>query len=324
MSVFRSRPFAGESDLRLLVAFAQDATAARWPRSTYWHAGDIVWQAFDLVRHETVEDIYLWFDRDALAGFVLFEPPLTFEFDVRPGVALDGPLLAQMLTWAESHRRQLLDVGDGDVPRAYGMFGQGTVATTALESDGERIAALEHRGYASVERHSICYARSLDRSIPGSRLPENMHVRHASDADLEERVDLHRDAWSVWGSSNATVDNYRRLRAAPVYDQELDVVVEGERGNLVSYCICWVDPRNGVATFEPVGTRPGFTGRGLAREAIFEALRRLRARGVHTALVGTASINERALRLYPSCGFEVVDRRRYYVKQIADNGDSSR
>ena len=35
-------------------------------------------------------------------------------------------------------------------------------------------------------------------------------------------VDLHRDAWSVWGPSPATVEAYRRLRAAPLYDEELD------------------------------------------------------------------------------------------------------
>ena len=37
---------------------------------------------------------------------------------------------------------------------------------------------------------------------------------------------------------------------------------------------------------------------------------------MHTALVGTASVNERALRLYPACGFEHVDEEHYYVKPL--------
>ena len=106
------------------------------------------------------------------------------------------------------------------------------------------------------------------------------------------------------------------LRAHPLYDEQLDIVVEAPDGQLVSYCICWVDAANGVGVFEPVGTRPAYAGRGLARAAIFEGMRRLRDRGMHAARVSTASINERALRLYPACGFEVVDIRRYYVKAV--------
>ncbi len=315
MPVYSSRAFSGESDLRLLIEFAQRATAARGPRSTYWHAGDIVWQIVPFVAAKAVEDINLWFDGDGLAGVVVFEPPLNFEFDVRAGVALDGSLLAEMLSWAEARRRRSLTAGDSDAPRAYAMLGDG-VARTALESDVERIGVLERRAYLPSDRHSVCYARKLDVAVPQSRLAAGMRVRHATDADLDQRVDLHRDAWSVWGPSGATVAGYRRLRSAPLYDQELDIIVEADDGTLVSYCICWIDAANGVATFEPVGTRPGYAGRGFAREAIFEGFRRLADRGMHTALVSTASVNEPALRLYPSCGFELVDRRRYYVKPI--------
>lgn len=48
----------------------------------------------------------------------------------------------------------------------------------------------------------------------------------------------------------------------------------------------------------------------------------MQTRGLHTALVATASVNERARVLYPSCGFVEVDRAHYYVKQLA--GDLTR
>lgn len=141
-------------------------------------------------------------------------------------------------------------------------------------------------------------------------------VRHATEADLEERAELHRDAWSAWGESAFSVNRYRRLRAAPVYREELDIVVEAPDGPLVSYCICWVDEATGVGVFEPVGTRPEYTGRGLGRAAIHEGLRRLRDLGMHTALIGTASVNEPALALYPSCGFEFVEKEVYWVRAV--------
>ncbi len=311
-----SRAFVGESDLELLIEFARRATAARSPGTTYWHAGDIVWQVFPYVGADVVDDIRLWFDDGVLAGFVLFEPPLRFEFDVSARSTLDHALLSEMLAWSEGRRGELLREGAPDTPRAYAALGEQTIATTALESDVARIAALRRHGYEADDGGATYYARSLDVAIPESRLPEGMRLRHATDADLEQRVDLHRDAWSVWGPSSATVEAYRRLRGAPLYQQDLDVVIESGDGRLVSYCICWVDGTNGVATFEPVGTRPEFAGRGLAREVIFEALQRLRDRGMRRALVSTASVNERAMRLYPSCGFEVADRGRFYVKPL--------
>ena len=134
------------------------------------------------------------------------------------------------------------------------------------------------------------------------------------DADLEARVDVHRDAWSVWGRSTVTVETYRRLRSAPLYDPELDIVLEDPSGRFLSYCIGWMDIANGIGHFEPVGCRPDFTGRGYARTVTIEGLRRMQARGLHTALVGTESVNQRAQVLYPSCGFEEVDRAHYYVK----------
>ena len=48
-----------------------------------------------------------------------------------------------------------------------------------------------------------------------------------------------------------------------------------------------------------------------------KAIRRMQSRGLHTALVATASVNQRARALYPSCGFVEVDRAYYYVKELA-------
>jgi ribosomal protein S18 acetylase RimI-like enzyme len=42
----------------------------------------------------------------------------------------------------------------------------------------------------------------------------------------------------------------------------------------------------------------------------------MRARGLHTALVETASVNERARVLYPSNGFVEVDCAHNYTKGV--------
>ena len=316
MPGFTSRPFAGASDLNLLIDFARSASAARLPGVSYWHPGDMVWQLFPFSHLPVVEEVRLWFDDDGLAGFVLFEPPLNCTFDVRPGISLDGPLLDDMLGWAEERRRRIARPGD-DVPIAYAMLGEATLATIALESDVERRRALARRGYVLTDaRHNVSYSQVLDQEIPAAPLPSGYWLRHATDADIEARAELHRDAWSVWGNSTFSAKRYARLRTAPVYNPELDVVLEAPGGQLVSFCIAWADPTSGVGTFEPVGTRPAFARKGMGRAVVTEGLRRLRERGMHTARIGTASVNTGALALYPSCGFGLVDQELYYVKQM--------
>ena len=316
MPGFTSRPFRGASDLTLVIDFARSASAARLPGVSYWHPGDIVWQLFPFSHLPLVEEARLWFDDDGLAGFVLFEPPLNCTFDVRPGIPLDGPLLDDMLGWAEERRRGIARPGE-DVPIAYAMLGSGTLATIALESDVERRRALERRGYRLTDaRHNVRYSQPLDHDIAPAPLPSGFVLRHAADTDIEARAEAHRDAWSVWGTSTFSAKRYARLRTAPVYDPELDVVLEAPDGQLESFCIAWADPASGVGIFEPVGTRPAFARKGLGRAVVTEGLRRLRERGMHTARIGTASVNTGALALYPSCGFGLVDKELYYVKTV--------
>ena len=189
----------------------------------------------------------------------------------------------EMLTWSE------------DLGRSLAASDGATLTTSALDTDADRIDLLERRGYQKTERYSARMSRSLDKTLPEPTPPDDMRLRHATNADIEERVATHRCAWSVWGESKVTVDSYRRLRNAPGYDEELDIVLETADGTFASYCVCWLDTTNGVGLFEPVGTGPEFTGRGCAQAVIVEGLRRLRDRGMHTAIVQTASINERAL-----------------------------
>lgn len=317
MTTYSSRPYAGARDLEALIRFAREGTAARLPGLTYWNAGDIPWQlgmfpeGADFSGH-----VRLWEDDAGRAvALAIFEPPLNFEFDVLPIVGPGGGIAEEIFGWVEERRRASLG-SEGEVPRAYAMLGEDTLSTTALDSDRERIAFLADRGYKKVERHSVRYRRSLDEALREPALPPGMRFADATEANLDERVDLHRDAWSVWGPSSFSASRYRRLRAAPIYDETLDIVVEGSDGRLLSYCICWFDEANGIGHFEPVGTRTGFAGQGLGRAVVMEGLRRLKARGAHTALIGTASVNAPALRTYAACGFEFVERQHYYSKTV--------
>jgi ribosomal protein S18 acetylase RimI-like enzyme len=294
------------------------ATGARWPRSTYQKVGDVVWSFTPGL--DPSDNIRLWFDRDSLAAYAWFEPPLNAEFDIRPGLSAYDQLGDEILGWAEGRQQNLARIGTEPVSKAHAMLvgDAHALSVTALSSDEQRISLLRRRDYRRADGFNVLYSRSLvDAPIAAPQLPIGLRLRHATDDDLEARVDVHRDAWSVWGRSKITVESYRLLRSAPLYLPELDVVLEDATGRFLSYCIGWHDAANGIGHFEPVGCRPDSTGRGYARAVTLEAMRRMKSRGLHTALVSTASVNERARVLYPSSGFLEVDRAYFYTKQPA-------
>lgn len=325
MNCLVSRHYTGGSDLGLLIEFAASAAKARWPRSTYKKVGDVVWM-MRAPGFDPFADLQLWFDGSELVAYGWFDPPLNFDFDIKPGLAAYDSLGDEILQWAEARRRTLARAGEQSIPKAFSMLGYDAVAMTeVLRSDEQRKSLVERRGYTQTEGFGVVYSRSLEDLIAAPKLDSSLlRLRHATDADLEERVDLHRDAWSAWGSSTWTsterlkaLEGYRWLRNAPVYDQELDIVLEDPSGRFLAYCIGWFDAVNGFGHFEPVGCRPTCTRRRYARAVMVEAMRRMRARGTHTALVATAGVNAPARALYPSCGFVEVERAHHYTKDIS-------
>lgn len=282
-----------DADLSRLITFASAATARRWPMPAYWHPGDVVWRVFGRTDAAPSQNIRLWLDHDAVAGVAWFEMPDHVEFQTRQDAYA---FLPEMLAWAQARAASA---------------GASSIETAALVSDGARIATLADAGFVRDERHAVRMRRALAGAEAGA-LPGGFVLRHATDDDIEERVAAHRDGWSVWGPSGMTVETYRNLRAAPFYHESLDVIAEAPTGEIASCCICWMDAETGTGYFEPVSTRPAYAGRGLGKAVTMEGLRRLRERGAHTALVQTASMNARALRLYASCGFEVTEREHLY------------
>ena len=115
MSQVASRPFAGASDLPLLIDFARQATRERLPGPTYYHAGDIVWQ---LYRAGPGGDVRLWLDGAAVVALAIYERPLNFHYEVLRGHELLEP---DVIAWAEDLRASTPDAES--TPIAYQMLG---------------------------------------------------------------------------------------------------------------------------------------------------------------------------------------------------------
>ena len=331
-----ARPFT-RGDLAALNAFVAQA-AARAPEHVYLMTSDVAWR---LPGSGPKHNLRLWHDqsnaRDALAGFVWFEPTTGFEFELRHDIDYGSPLASAMLDWAEARRREFapayprfIDLDSMEQwadeinhPRPPSASDGACLTTVAFDTDAPRIAVLEARGYRATKHFMPDYRCDLTRPVPercrsrgqarSHELPAGARLRHVTDADLDARIACHRASWL---QSAFDAARYAEVRSSPCYDAELDIVLEAADGTFASYCLCWADHTTGIGSYEPVGTRPEWRGRGVGRAVIHEGLRRLRDKGMRVARVGTAGFNAPAQALYASCGFERIGTLRTYLKVL--------
>jgi mycothiol synthase len=300
---FISRLYTSDADLQQLIGFLTMANAGGLSRG-YMHLGDLIWGMYQNTIFDPHANIRVWEDDGELLGFAWFSPPHEVVPQAHPRLWGDAGLLDEMLAWGK-HRAREAGRKEGD---------KQTLQTWCLENDAQRLALLAERGFARDDFHMLHMQRDLSEPIPDLVPPEGAVVRHVGGEDeWQERVETHRE---VWHPSKVTLEAYRRLRAAPIYRAELDLVAAAPDGTFASYCICWLDSANRTGEFEPVGTRPAFRRRGIGKAVTHEGLRRLREHGAQTALVYSIGHSEPARKLYEAAGFQVVNREYLFVKEL--------
>lgn len=299
---FISRPFAESTDLAKVISFMHRINAER-PETGYLHVGDVLWQLYQNTVFDPARHSRLWEDQAGeLVALALHERPDGVMFQVRPDWRGRDILEPEILAWGATHV-------DATSP-AY----DGHLWARIPDTDPDTIASLTRLGFHRDDWFAVNMRHPLTETVTLPTLPPGFTVRAVGEeTEWEARVNLHRD---VWHPSRVTLDAYQRLRGVPGYDPELDLVVVAPEGEMVAYCICWWDEVNRTGEFEPVGTREKWRGRGLGKIVIAEGLRRLQARGAHTAYVTTPGSNTAAQRLYESAGFTTYTREYLYGRLL--------
>jgi ribosomal protein S18 acetylase RimI-like enzyme len=297
MPVMPRRYQAGDIE-RLREALSRAHAGAE--ATTVMHPGDLTWALSRSSSVDLFETVMVWDAGDDVAGFALVEP---------------GELEVQVLERDPTRRRAML-IGVLDIAitasreagstrlraecHAGDAIWAGLLATAGFALDEQRTTS---RG--EPHRGTVRFAQDL----PGTFDVPSRTVRAVGDTeDWPARVEIAR---AVWAPSIATLESYMRLRSAPGYAADLDLVAD-EDGVLTSYAVVWYDEGSGVGEFEPVGTHPDHRRQGAARAVMLEGLHRLQQRGARRALVMSSADNPASLALYRSVGFAEIDNTRFW------------
>jgi len=307
---FTVRPYASEADLLQMQEFLMESRAVsgdwRFP-----HVGELTWDFFMVACHlHPAGHIRLWHDAAGrLSAYAMLGEDPSFSCWVAPEHEWAG-VEAEALSWAEE---RLAELRRQD-PRGWG----GRLAAGARRDDERRIAFLEKRGFRYVgEFAEVNMLRRLDGPLPEAPLPAGCRVRGMEEVGrVTGRARAQREVWQPWTVGRVGDEDYAAFMRLPGYRPELDVVAVLADGVVASYANCWVDASNRIGDFGPVGTRPAYRRRGLARAVLVEGLRQMRAAGMDRACVSTGVSNTVARRLYESVGFRVVNEFLDFAKPV--------
>jgi ribosomal protein S18 acetylase RimI-like enzyme len=258
---------------------------------------------------EAVELTRLWVGHDsALAGFA--------TLSLAPGYLLcltlpdvGDSFQGDILDWATETAAQTKDPA---VERA-------TLQVQVRDQDDELIGTLERRDFVRRDWFTHRMTRRLDEPIPEPRLPPGFTIRPLEgEQEQAAWLAMRNDAFG----STQTTEWRQAVMRDPEYRADLDLVVVAPDGTLAAFCQASIDleenRRNGTRQgwTDPIGTSPAFRRMGLARAVTLAALHRLKDRAMAVALLGTASDNVGAYRLYESLGFRTISRILAYERPI--------
>ena len=301
------------------LAFVSSRAMNRFPEPGYLMASDVAWR---LPLSAPRRQIRLWNDREKVIGHVWFTPNDITVLDTSV-----PELLPELVHHAADQTMQhqptnpwLLSISNMDEWQEALQSGQHLLTAqqhqlqvTAFDKDLNRQAALKNLGFTGTEhtaKHLKIDLSSVEEPLP---VKSGVTFRAVTDAELEKRAQLHRDAWF---GSTFSLETYNKVRESPIFETELDVVSVESDNKFGSYCIGWIDPIMKTGSFEPVGTHKDFRGRGPAESVIRETLWRMKKMDMTTAKISTAGFNRPAFDLYQRCGFTFTDFERTYIKSI--------
>jgi GNAT superfamily N-acetyltransferase len=306
MAGFTMRPYRDhDADAAPVLRFLSQISGH--PRYAFdYHPGDFVWQGYRGMQPPYSETMSVW---ERAPGEIVaigwFAPPSEFTPTIDPalrGTSAGDDLTRRMISWAEDRHATTSD--DATTP----------IDLTVGSDDADTQRVLTERGYRF--RGDTPYSanfRTLDEPIAPPELAAGYIFKPMTDdADLAERVAIHRD---VWAPSKFSLAGYQRLREAPLYRQDLDVVVRAADGRCASYLIAWWDAAARTGLLEPVGARAEYRRQGLTKALILETLRRLQALGATRVYVNSATADEPSNALYRSAGFtRILEWQRWSRK----------
>jgi GNAT superfamily N-acetyltransferase len=306
---FSIRPYRDDDDYWRLRAFLREVFLRNQRREASWQVARLdYWRFFgneSFEHYPLTQAITICEAADGrIAGFVTPESRGQAYLNVDPELRTPE-LEAAMLDSAEA----TLSEPDAVGPRQLTVW--------ATQGDPLRPRLLNERGYTKGDWPEVQFGRALETPIPEPNLAPGYTIRALGDSsEIPARSWL---SWRVFHPDEPAEnypghDWYASIQRCPLYRRDLDLVAVTDDGDMAAFTTVWYDDVTRSGYFEPVGTSPDHERKGLARQIMYEGLRRLKALGAVYATV--AGYSDAAIALYTNVMGPSVSRLERWQRTL--------
>src|SRR6056297_40673 len=245
--------------------------------------------------------IKIWEVDDKIVGISHPEETYNAFIQIRPDYRELEP---EMIEWAIEK-----------IKKPMGDHNKEKIVIWANDSDDYRKELLKEKGFEKGSDCNYLNRQKLDKEF-NPKLPTGFRFRSMDEEiSFVKRYNVINKAFHPKSDFIKEVPkSFVKMANAPMYRPDLDLIIEDKHGNVASSCVIWIDDENEIGMFEPVGTHPDYTRKGLGRALLKEGLRRLKEIGAKMAYVESYGDNRYAF--YKSVGFKAYDKDYPWIKII--------
>ncbi len=174
--------------------------------------------------------------------------------------------------------------------------GKNQIVTIFYEYDTPRIELFEKYHFESLGVVGFDYRYDTKNYAEDVAIDSKFRIETFSEShDYENRIEAERLTFS---RDSLNREWFETKALAPGYSSDWDLAIVAPDGQVVAFCLAWLDEKNRVAEIDPVGTRPDYRKRGFAKAVVTDCFIRLHRNGIAKAHI--QGFSEPANKLYDS------------------------
>lgn len=225
------------------------------------------------------KNAHLWRrdDNDLIGFFISENGKEYFEIQVHPDYR---SIEKEMLQWVASEwskdKKQII--------------------TNIYACDTRRVKLLEECKFNSQGVVGIDYRYDTSKYVRNIDLGNDFRVEAFSESyDYEHRIETER---LTFEKDFLNREWFETKALAPGYSADWDLAIVTPGGQVVAFCLAWLDEENRIAEIDPVGTHPDHRKKGFSKVLLTECFIRLSQHGITKAQI--IGYSEPAKKLYSS------------------------
>ena len=225
------------------------------------------------------KNAHLWRkDNNDLIGFFISENGKEyFELQIHPEYRF---LEEEMLKWTIENWSK----------------GKKQIVTNIYAHSTSKMKLLEKYKFVYQGIVGIDYRYNTNNYTKDVDIENDFHIEAFSESyDYESRIETER---LTFARDSLNREWFETKAMAPGYSSDWDLAVVSSNGQVVAFCVAWLDKENRIAEIDPMGTHPDYRKRGFGKAVLTNCFIRLNHNNIEKAQI--CGYSEAAKSLYSS------------------------